>query len=428
MPAADVITPNQFELDLLTGRTSATLADACAAIDALHALGPRVVLVTSLHHGGYAGRCAGYGGVRGRQALSRAHAKTADLGQRRGRCDRGAVLRPLAALRLRRDRACRTRPRRSSDCSDADIARKSGRAQEIRCCVSTAQERDSSQANRARSVLTVREDMHYESNAPPLRHPRCLHGAPLCRQSARGRARRQRLDTDAMQTIAREFNLPETVFLLPPEDRRTGRGCASSRRRRSCRSPAIRRSAPPCCSGSRHARRFVLKEEIGEVPCRVEARGADHGYAEFDLPRLPKRISDAAEAEAIAAFARPHARRSRLRGFRARHLVGRQRLHARAGARARRDGARDARDGALGRRLGRRQAGIAIPVLPRNGESRPRVPRAHVRARDGYSGRPRDRLGARAAFAGLIAESGGLATTARTSSRSSRATRWAARA
>jgi pyridoxine kinase len=48
VPAADVVTPNAFELGWLTGRTSATLAEACAAIDALHARGPRVVLVTSL--------------------------------------------------------------------------------------------------------------------------------------------------------------------------------------------------------------------------------------------------------------------------------------------------------------------------------------------------------------------------------------------
>ncbi len=49
VPAADIVTPNQFELDLLTGRTSATRADAFAAIDALHALGPKAVMVTSLH-------------------------------------------------------------------------------------------------------------------------------------------------------------------------------------------------------------------------------------------------------------------------------------------------------------------------------------------------------------------------------------------
>jgi pyridoxine kinase len=47
--AADIVTPNQFELDLLSGRGSATRAEALAAIDAVHALGPKAVLVTSLH-------------------------------------------------------------------------------------------------------------------------------------------------------------------------------------------------------------------------------------------------------------------------------------------------------------------------------------------------------------------------------------------
>ena len=46
--AADVVTPNAFELDFLTGRASATLGQALLAIDALRARGPRVVLVTSL--------------------------------------------------------------------------------------------------------------------------------------------------------------------------------------------------------------------------------------------------------------------------------------------------------------------------------------------------------------------------------------------
>ena len=49
IPRADIVTPNQFELDHLTGRTSATLADAKAAVAALQAMGPRTVLVTSLH-------------------------------------------------------------------------------------------------------------------------------------------------------------------------------------------------------------------------------------------------------------------------------------------------------------------------------------------------------------------------------------------
>ena len=49
LPAADVVTPNQFELDLLSGETSTTLTAALAAIEGLRARGPRAVLVTSLH-------------------------------------------------------------------------------------------------------------------------------------------------------------------------------------------------------------------------------------------------------------------------------------------------------------------------------------------------------------------------------------------
>ena len=49
VPVADIITPNQFELDYLTGRESRTMAQAFVAIDALHELGPREIMVTSLH-------------------------------------------------------------------------------------------------------------------------------------------------------------------------------------------------------------------------------------------------------------------------------------------------------------------------------------------------------------------------------------------
>jgi pyridoxine kinase len=47
VPAADVVTPNHFELDFLTGRPSTTLAELLEAVDALRAGGPSVVLVTS---------------------------------------------------------------------------------------------------------------------------------------------------------------------------------------------------------------------------------------------------------------------------------------------------------------------------------------------------------------------------------------------
>jgi pyridoxine kinase len=48
MPLADVVTPNQFELEYLTGLPVNTLAEAKAAVTALRKTGPRVVLLTSM--------------------------------------------------------------------------------------------------------------------------------------------------------------------------------------------------------------------------------------------------------------------------------------------------------------------------------------------------------------------------------------------
>jgi len=48
VPAADVLTPNQFELEHLSGGTAPTLAALLAAADALAARGPRAILVTSV--------------------------------------------------------------------------------------------------------------------------------------------------------------------------------------------------------------------------------------------------------------------------------------------------------------------------------------------------------------------------------------------
>jgi pyridoxine kinase len=47
-PAADVLTPNQFEFELLLGRPLASRADAVAAARALVATGKRAVVITSL--------------------------------------------------------------------------------------------------------------------------------------------------------------------------------------------------------------------------------------------------------------------------------------------------------------------------------------------------------------------------------------------
>ncbi|WP_395657389.1 pyridoxal kinase PdxY [Nocardioides sp.] len=51
VPAADIITPNHFELDFLAGRATSTLAGIVDAVDEVRERGPRDVLVTSVLHG-----------------------------------------------------------------------------------------------------------------------------------------------------------------------------------------------------------------------------------------------------------------------------------------------------------------------------------------------------------------------------------------
>jgi pyridoxine kinase len=48
VPAADVITPNQFELGYLTGTEPLTLEDTLASVDLARSMGPSTVLVTSV--------------------------------------------------------------------------------------------------------------------------------------------------------------------------------------------------------------------------------------------------------------------------------------------------------------------------------------------------------------------------------------------
>ncbi|MFK4791462.1 pyridoxal kinase PdxY [Microbacterium sp. ZW T5_56] len=48
VPAADIITPNQFELGFLTGTEPDSLESTLASVDAARAMGPSIVLVTSV--------------------------------------------------------------------------------------------------------------------------------------------------------------------------------------------------------------------------------------------------------------------------------------------------------------------------------------------------------------------------------------------
>ncbi len=50
VPAAQIVTPNQFELEFLTGFNTSSVADVLSAADALRSIGPDTVLVTSVVH------------------------------------------------------------------------------------------------------------------------------------------------------------------------------------------------------------------------------------------------------------------------------------------------------------------------------------------------------------------------------------------
>jgi trans-2,3-dihydro-3-hydroxyanthranilate isomerase len=113
------------------------------------------------------------------------------------------------------------------------------------------------------------------------------------------------LDGTAMQTIAREFNLSETVFVLPPAEK-------AHRAKLRIFTPAAELpfAGHPTVGtavllnridGAAGTREIVLEEGIGPVRCTVEAVDAETGSASFALARLPEPASDAAPTAAIAA-------------------------------------------------------------------------------------------------------------------------------
>jgi trans-2,3-dihydro-3-hydroxyanthranilate isomerase len=102
------------------------------------------------------------------------------------------------------------------------------------------------------------------------------------------------LDDARMQAIAKEFNLSETVFVLPPR---------SNRHRAALRIFTPGRELPfaghPTVGtatllaledggGATGSMAFGLEEKVGIVPCVVEVEGEGSGQARFRVPRLPE--------------------------------------------------------------------------------------------------------------------------------------------
>jgi trans-2,3-dihydro-3-hydroxyanthranilate isomerase len=112
------------------------------------------------------------------------------------------------------------------------------------------------------------------------------------------------LDAAAMQAVAREFNLSETVFVLPPGQR-------SYRARLRIFTPAIElpfAGHPTVGTAVLLGRidpagrgEMILEEGVGEAHCRVEPIDAERGRATFDLPRLPEEIGPIRDPDGLAS-------------------------------------------------------------------------------------------------------------------------------
>lgn len=111
------------------------------------------------------------------------------------------------------------------------------------------------------------------------------------------------LDAAAMQTIAGEFNLAETVFVLPARDsghRARLRIFTPAAELQFAGHPTVGTAVLLNWIDGGSIRRFVLEEAIGPIPCTIEPVDTDRGRARFELSRLPEAAGDAASAEVIA--------------------------------------------------------------------------------------------------------------------------------
>jgi trans-2,3-dihydro-3-hydroxyanthranilate isomerase len=101
------------------------------------------------------------------------------------------------------------------------------------------------------------------------------------------------LDTAAMQTIAKEFNLSETVFVFPPSEPRQRadiRIFTPARELPFAGHPTVGTAVLLALldrDGQPGAAAFGLREQVGIVPCAVEVQDEMSGSARFRLPRLP---------------------------------------------------------------------------------------------------------------------------------------------
>lgn len=114
------------------------------------------------------------------------------------------------------------------------------------------------------------------------------------------------LDDRAMQRIACEFNLSETVFVFPPESPNhtaSLRIFTTTRELPFAGHPTVgaaiaiaeRQAAPSVTSMV-----SVLEERVGPVRCAIRLSASGGGFAEFDLPRKSVQSGQGPAREALA--------------------------------------------------------------------------------------------------------------------------------
>jgi trans-2,3-dihydro-3-hydroxyanthranilate isomerase len=112
------------------------------------------------------------------------------------------------------------------------------------------------------------------------------------------------LDDARMQAIAREFNLSETVFVLPPDSERQRarlRIFTPVRELPFAGHPTIGTALLLALEGGMAgAAAFGLEENVGIVPCVVEVESEGVGYARFRAPRMPEVWGEGREAAEVA--------------------------------------------------------------------------------------------------------------------------------
>jgi len=112
------------------------------------------------------------------------------------------------------------------------------------------------------------------------------------------------LEQAQMQAVAREFNLPETVFVNQPGDpahRAKLRIFTPAAELPFAGHPTVGSAVLLGCMIGCNTRDFVLEEPIGLVRCRVIPHGHGGGHARFGIPRLPVEAGPGPDNETAAA-------------------------------------------------------------------------------------------------------------------------------